>query len=240
MQYCKSCGASAPDDEKLCPVCGNALAPGAGVSLEKQPAGVPDGITVGENGDIVWEGECSAVSYKALFTIARWVVGILFVGAMILVLVFAEGSEHITHPLITIGITLVVYLISAGSVIVSRAGRFHGTFTLNETEARVSEKRYPPDHGVMLALYIILGILKFIFVLFLLFAPRKGSTHSGNVTDPDPDLSHSAEFRKVREVKISPDRTRIRLRKKLGSLWLIVTPGQCGFIESEIMRRRQQ
>ncbi|MBQ7186065.1 MAG: zinc-ribbon domain-containing protein [Ruminococcus sp.] len=244
--FCPSCGNSIKDNSLFCSVCGaNIVAapqPAPQPSPQQQEYGLPAGIMRNEKGELIWEGECRASKYKAIYTVSRWVVGIItFLALIIMVIVYSEdGIEALIKPvLIVLGAGLIAYLISAGLVTLLRDGRLRASFALREDGIAMREIKQMPESGGAIFASFIVGFFSLIGNLFLLFSDN--NYHGTYSTEPyDKSLYRTARYKKIKEVTPSADRTSIRVKRSLSSLILLVTPEQCDYLISEIEYRIRQ
>ena len=112
---CEKCKAEIPEQSKFCTVCGAEIPP------QPVPEHLENGITVYE-GCWTWDGTTAARRYPAIFTAARWTVGILGGLAMLLILLLTDDA--LIPLLITAAVTLGIYLLTAGALLLIRGGKF--------------------------------------------------------------------------------------------------------------------
>ena len=237
--FCTHCGNQINEGSRFCTVCGSRL---DAVPSAAQSYGLPAGINRNDKGEIVWEGECKASHYKAIYTVSRWVVGILTALAVMIVFIVygSDGFGEIIKPLLIVLVSgLMIYLIAAGCVTILRDGRFKASFTLGGESIVLREKTQMPDSGFALFVSFIVGLFSLIGSIFMLFSDN--DYHGTYSTEPyDKSLYRVTNYGKIKEVIPSADRTQIRLKKKVSSMVLLVTPEQCDYIVTEIEYRIRQ
>ena len=198
--------------------------------FDKQYDNFPSGITQNEKNEYIWEGECKASSYTAIFTVCRWIIGILGLIALVIVCIFS-GDQIVSSLLITAGIILFVYALSAGCLIVLRDGRFRAKMTLTKDYISVKELELMLESGFA----IIVSLIGSIYVLF----SDNSVTADQHANPHDKSVYRSASYKKIKEITVTPDKKRIILKKGVGKLIVLVTPEQCDFVVKEIEYRRK-
>ena len=205
--------------------------------FDKQYDNLPPGITQNEKNEYIWEGECKASSYKAIFTACRWIIGILGLIALVIVCIFS-GNQIVSSLLITAGIILFVYAISAGCLIVLRDGRFRAKMTLTKDYISVKELELMPESGFAIIVSLIVGFFSLIGSIYVLFSDNS-VTADQHANPHDKSVYRSASYKKIKEITLAPDKKRIILKKGVGKLIVLVTLEQCDFVVKEIEYRRK-
>ena len=224
---CKNCGTENADTTAFCTECGAVLAKEQ--AADTGSVMLPNGITV-YNNSYSWECEMPAIGYKAIFTVSRWVIG-LTGGLITLILFLCVGA---TAGLITAGISIGVYLLSAACKLLMRGGVFHGCFSLSDTTVEITEEMNPPKNPLLFALYILFRVLAGLVRLAWLLT---GQDEMYALTSGSGGVHKYCKYEKIKEMTPSEDHTQILLKKGIGSLLLLVTPEQFDTVTEELKKR---
>ena len=227
---CRSCHAELAENDAFCPECGAAAAPEA--PAEPVPEHFENGITVFD-GCMAWDAETAALRYPAVFTAANWTIGLLG-GITVLLLLLLAGAAAAA---IAAGVSLGIWLLTAGSLLLVRGGRFCGHFALEKEAVTVCEEVRPPKNPLLLVLYVLFRLAALIVRLAWLFS---GEDTMYDMTGGSSAVQRKCKYEKICAVVPSADRTEIILQKRIGNMKLIVTPEQYEMILAEIERHRKE